>query len=129
MTSFLGLANLSNQPAVPALQPAVHLPQEFSLQVLEREYLTVQGTVRHLAGRRLIARFSSALPAGTCVRINCEDSFLLGEVLECWREDGETVAALDIVQALTRLSEWAAWQNDSTDRRDSRRTNAVRRLA
>src|ERR1019366_158606 len=65
------------------------------------------GRVVHLVGRRLIARVSEYLKSDTCVRIDCVDTFLLGEILGCWREGPATFAAVELLQALTGLEELA----------------------
>ena len=69
----------------------------------------LSGRVVQLVGRRLIAEVSEHLKPGACLRIDCEDALVLGEILGCWREKSatfavvETFAAVELLQALTGL--------------------------
>jgi hypothetical protein len=65
-----------------------------------------------LVGRTLIAQVSEYLKLETCVRIDCDDAFLLGEILDCWREGPATFAAIQLLQALTGLEELARLRED-----------------
>jgi hypothetical protein len=59
------------------------------------------GRVVQLVGGRLIAQVSQNLKPNTCVRIDCEDALLLGEVLGWWREGVASFVAVKLMQMLT----------------------------
>jgi hypothetical protein len=88
-----------------SLEHALEVEEEFTFKVLldEGGGHLASGTVAKLVGRRLIARVSEHLKPDTCVRIDCDDAFLLGEILGCWREESATFAAVELLQALTGL--------------------------
>jgi hypothetical protein len=67
---------------------------------------------QHMHGRRLVAKLSEPVPRTACVRIDCEDSLLLGEVLDCWHEGAAVVAVIELCQALTGLAELASLRED-----------------
>jgi hypothetical protein len=60
-----------------------------------------------LMGQRLFAQVSEHLKPTTCVRIDCKDAFVLGEVLGCWREQSATIAVVKLLQELSGLEELA----------------------
>ena len=68
--------------------------------------------VRLLQGRRLIGELSAPAPPHACIRIDCEDAIILGEVVACWHESGVAVAAIDLQQALTGLGELASMREE-----------------
>jgi hypothetical protein len=67
----------------------------------------VSGTVIQLIGQRLFVQVSEHLKPATCVRIDCKDAFVLGEVLGCWREQSATFAVVKLLQELSGLEELA----------------------
>jgi hypothetical protein len=98
--------------AEQSLRRAVELKQRLTFRLLDdgcRQLLT--GRVVQLVGRRLIAEVSEHLKPGTCLRIDCEDAFVLGETLGCWSEQSatfavvKTFAAVELLHALTGLEE------------------------
>ena len=100
----------------------VVLPEAFSVVVLgDREHL-VQARALKLIGRRLIAQVSEYLNAEDCVQIGCEDAFLLGEVLGSWREGDATFVAIELQQALTRLSQLAEWVGEHISPMEARQS-------
>lgn len=90
----------------------VALPERFTIRILGPSARTVDGKAVGIIGRRLIVQVAESVPAGEAVRINAPDSFLLGEVLGCWRQPGAIFAAVELQQALTRLSELARWMDE-----------------
>lgn len=91
------------------------LPAQFRIHVLaEREY-TVAGEAAQLAGNRLLARLSEAVPRNAGVKIECEDSFLLAEVVTCWSAEGVVFGVMELRHQLTGLAELAALHQEYTD--------------
>jgi hypothetical protein len=85
---------------------AVDIKEKFVFKVLDDHggHLA-SGRVAKLAGRRLIAQVSEHLKPDTCVRIDCDNAFLLGETLGCWREGPATFAAVKLLESLSGLVE------------------------
>ena len=95
--------------AVESLERPLEIEEVFILNVLgETGDHLVSGRAMKLIGRRLIAQVSEWLQPGSGIRIDCDDAFMLGEVLGSWREEDAIFAALDLQQGVTRLAEWAA---------------------
>ena len=84
----------------------VDIKENFAFRVLDDHggHLA-SGRVAHLEDRRLIAQVSEYLKPDTCLRIDCDDAFLLGEILGCWREGLATFAAVKLLESLTGLVE------------------------
>ena len=90
----------------------LEIPEKFTLTVLAGcEKHSVFGRVIKLVERRLIAQVSADLQADTCIRIDCDDSFVLGETLGCRQEGNEMFAAIDLQQAVTGLRQLAAYMD------------------
>src|SRR5262245_53179446 len=85
--------------------------EEFAFKVLDGggEHLPT-GRVIQLLGSRLIAQVSQYLKPNTCVRIDCEDALLLGEVLGCWREGVAIFVAVKLIQMLAGLDQLATFR-------------------
>jgi hypothetical protein len=99
-----------------SLAHAAEIQEKFAFTVLdEGSGHMASGRVAHLVGRRLIAQVSEYLKPDTCVRIECEDSFLLGEILGCWREGTATFAEMELLQAVTGLEELAKLREEHWD--------------
>ena len=99
-----------------SLAHAVEIEEEFAFRVLDEACgHLASGRVARLVGRRLIAQVSEYLKPDTCVRIDCDDAFLLGEILGCWREGPATFAAMELLQALTGLEELARLREEHWD--------------
>ena len=64
---------------------AVEISEVFTLRSLDdgNGHLISGRVIHQLVGQKLIAKVSEDLKPGTCVRIDCEDAFVLGEVLAC----------------------------------------------
>src|SRR5260370_19759475 len=94
-----------------SLALAVDIKEKFVFRVLDDHggHLA-SGRVAQLAGRRLIAQVSEHLKPDTCVRIDCDDAFLLGETVGCWREGLATFAAVKLLESLTGLVELTGWE-------------------
>ena len=88
---------------------AVRISEQFTLRSLDDGggHLASGKVIHQLVGQKLIAQVSENLKPGTCVRIDCEDAFVLGEVLACWGEHSATFAVVKVGQALTGLEELA----------------------
>lgn len=98
---------------IQSLDQPLEIAEDFSLRILGEDGNTpVQAQAIKIVGRRLIARVEERLAEGTAIRIDCEDAFLLGEVLGCWQERGGIFVALDLHHALTRLAELAEMRNE-----------------
>jgi hypothetical protein len=67
----------------------------------------VSGAVIQLMGQRLLVQISEHVKPATCVRIDCKDAFVLGEILGCWREQSATFAIVKLIQELSGLEELA----------------------
>ena len=91
------------------------LPSQFRIHVLaEREY-TIVGEATQLAGNRLLAKLSEAVPRNSGVRIECEDSYLLAEVVTCWSAEGVIFGVMELRHQLTGLAELAALHQEYTE--------------
>jgi hypothetical protein len=102
----------SENPVADALE----IEEEFTFRVLdEGSGHLASGTVSQLVGRRLIAQVSEYVKPDACVRIDCNDAFLLGEILGCWREGPATFAAVQLLQALTGLEQLARFREECLD--------------
>ena len=110
-------ATVMQQPMLVKPQAAtgsvLEINEDFAFQVLDDDGgHAATGTVAKLAGRRLIAQVSEFMKAETCVRIDGDDSLVLGEVLGCWREGSTTFAAIELLQALNGLNELAHFREE-----------------
>ena len=87
----------------------VEIREKFTLRSLDDGggHLTSGKVIHQVMGQRLIAQISENLKPGTCVRIDCEDAFVLGEILACWGENSATFAVVKVGQVLTGLEELA----------------------
>lgn len=108
-------ATVMQQPLVVKQQAVtgsvLEINEDFTFRVLDDDGgHAARGTVAKLVGRRLIARVSEFMRAETCVRIDGDDSLVLGEVMGCWREGAITFAAIELVHALNGLDELAHFQ-------------------
>ena len=101
---------------IHSLGQSLEISEDFTLRILgEDGNSQVQAQAIKIVGRRLIARVGERLTEGTALRIDCEDAFLLGEVLGCWQERGAIFVALELHHALTRLAELAEMRNESRE--------------
>jgi hypothetical protein len=80
------------------------LPRSVQIRVLGERRLVVAAEPLKLVGKRLIARFSTPLCVGDCIRIDLADSFVLGEVLGCWHNRG-LFGAIELREQLSGLRE------------------------
>jgi hypothetical protein len=89
-------------------RPGVAITENITLRLLgDGGGQLVSGTVIQLMGQRLFVQVSEHLKPTTCVRIDCKDAFVLGEVLGCWREQSATFAVVRLLQELSGLEELA----------------------
>ena len=89
-------------------RPGVAITEKITLRLLaDGGGHLVSGTVIKLMGQRLFVQVSEHLKPATCVRIDCKDAFVLGEVLGCWREQSATLAVVKLLQELSGLEELA----------------------
>ena len=77
------------------------------LNVLGASPQTIPAQLRILVGRRAELRSECAVTPGTAVRIDLEDSMLLGEVAGCGTEGSLFVTQIEVVQAIPSLSDLA----------------------
>jgi hypothetical protein len=94
----------------PLRQP-LEIPEKFTLTVDTGEKHTVAGRVVKLVGRRLIAQLSEYLRTETCIRIDCDDAVLLGEVIGCLRE-GDATCVIDLRHAVVGLRKLATYMQE-----------------
>jgi hypothetical protein len=88
----------------------IEIDEIFTLKMLgDPDERCVACEVIKLAGRRLVVKVSGYVSRDAGIRIDCDDSFLLGEVLACWHEGpgSEIFAAIELRQAMPRLTELA----------------------
>jgi hypothetical protein len=91
----------------------LEIEEKFTFRVLdEGGGHLVSGRVAQLVGRRLTAQVSEYTQPDACVRIDCDDAFLLGEIIGCWREGPAIFAAVELFQALTGLKELARFNEE-----------------
>jgi hypothetical protein len=100
MAAFSAKANASHTRAV-------EISEKFILRSLGNGHLTSGKVIHQLVGQKLIAQVSENLMPGTCVQIDCEDAFVLGEILACWGENSATFAVVKVGQVLAGLEELA----------------------
>jgi hypothetical protein len=81
--------------------------QSVRLNVLGAAPQTIPAQLRILVGRRAELRSESAVTPGTAVRIDLEDSMLLGEVAGCGSEGSLFVTQVEVVEAIPSLSDLA----------------------
>jgi hypothetical protein len=60
-----------------------------------------------MAGRRAQLRTNEALTCGTAVKLEMEDSLLLGEVSACSKENGQFLALIEVREAIPSMSDLA----------------------
>jgi len=106
--SMSGTAVLSARPD-NKLAHVAEFNETFAIRVLdEGDGHLSTGRVVQLVRGRLIAQVSECLRPNTCVRIECDDALLLGEVLGCWREGLATFVAVQVLHGLTGLGALAS---------------------
>ena len=110
---------------IHSLGQPLEITEDFTLKILgENGSSPLQAQAIKIVGRRLIARVGERLSEGTALRIDCEDAFLLGEVLGCWQERGAIFVALELRHALNRLAELAEmrqeWREPQSEVREIR---------
>ena len=109
-----------------SLAHAVEIKEKFAFRVLDEACgHLASGRVTQLVGRRLIAQVSEYLKPDTAAQIDCDDTFLLGEILGCWREGPATFAAVELLQGLTGLEELARLGEEYLDSPEVRPDNFV----
>ena len=86
------------------LLPSAESTKKFAFRVLDvHGGHLASGRVVRLSGRTLIAQTSEHMRPDTCVRIDCDDAFLLGEVLGCWRDGPAILVAVKLLESLIGL--------------------------
>ena len=86
-----------------SLSYEVEIKEEFSFRVLDESggHLA-SGKTAQLVSSRLIAQVSECLQPNMCVRIDCDEALLLGEVRGCWCEGLRNFAAIELLEYLGR---------------------------
>lgn len=107
-----------------------YLPdQPARLTLLGASQYTLTGQMVKLAGRCANVRLDEAVAHGTAVRIDLNDSLLLGEVSTCVSESDGFVATIGIVEAIPSLSDLAklvaAVMNEARPVAPNRKTTEV----
>jgi hypothetical protein len=92
----------------------IGLEDFFQITVLgaDGNFPVVDCKMQTLAGRRVVARLSTRVFADACIRIDCKDAALYGEVLGCWQENSSIFAAIELHEAVTGLSELCALRGE-----------------
>jgi len=100
----------SAQRSTETERPPIGLEDFFQLTVLGTDGLfpVVDCRLQILTGRRIVARLSSPVLTDACIRIDCKDAAVYGEVLGCWQEGSSIFGAIELQQAVTGLSELSA---------------------
>jgi hypothetical protein len=68
----------------------------------------VEARIRNAAGRGLGLELAAPLATGTALKIDLEDSILLGEVIYCRVQEGGWYVGVELVHALNGLVELAS---------------------
>ena len=91
----------------PPKNPLEH-KESFAITVLgaSDEFFIIAEAVK-LVGRRLLAKIPFPLSQDTCIRIDCDDSLILGHVLGCWHEGSANFVALEMKEVLLNASSFA----------------------
>jgi hypothetical protein len=92
-------------------QPVISIGTEFRLTALgEGEQESLNCRIETLVGHRLTARVPKLLGRNTCVKVDCGDAFVLGEVLDSWEDSTAIFSAIKLREALVGLQELAESQ-------------------
>ena len=92
---------------------SITIQDEFRMRVVGKdEFDIVCNLETRVNPTRLIVRLSEPLAGGSCVRIDCDDALVLGEVLGCWRQDQSIFGAIQLRQLLTGLAQLASACDD-----------------
>src|SRR5919201_2249206 len=106
-------AVILDAPDSGPLTPAVAIPCQFRMHVLGGPEVTVSGEIEKLVSRRLIARLSAPVAQAAHVRIDCDDAYVLGELLGCWHHGGILFAAIELREQMSGLAQLAAQLDES----------------
>jgi hypothetical protein len=92
----------------------IGLEEFFQITVLSTNGLfpVVDCRMQILDGRRIVATLSTPVVPDACIRIDCKDAALYGEVLGCWQEGSSIFGAIELHQAVTGLSELSAMRRE-----------------
>lgn len=92
----------------PSPKNPLELKESLAITVLDEssEFFIIAEAVK-LVGRRLLARIPFPLAQHTCIRIDCDDSLILGHVLGCWHEGAASFVALEMEEVLLNVSNFA----------------------
>jgi hypothetical protein len=103
-----GQFRLSEEIGVERKTEFCYLPdQPVRLTLLGTSQHTINAQMVKLAGRCANVKIDRAVAHGTAVRIDLNDSLLLGEVSTCVSESDGFVAMIGIVEAIPSLSDLA----------------------
>jgi hypothetical protein len=91
--------------------------------------LSIAARLVQMSGRRVELRTAEALPCGGAVKIEMEDSLLLGEVAGCSRTETSFCSLIHVREAIPSMSDLArlvaAVMNDSRTNTRERRESAI----
>jgi hypothetical protein len=80
------------------------LSKRLLLRILGQCDSVVECVPKKLSGRRLTVHLAKDMPDGTCVRIDYEDSLLLGEVVRCWQGGAWIEATIELQHSLVGIA-------------------------
>jgi len=84
-------------------EPRLSTAQSARLTILDHVRASLRAEVMDFSGRGMRLRTSFEIPMGTAVRIDIEDSLLLGEVCHCVQVDDHYEAGIKLDQVLSGL--------------------------
>jgi len=87
--------------------------QAVQVTLLARD-LRLAGHIADISGRGMRLLLNAALPVGAAVRVDLDDSLLLGEVRYCIRNDDQFAIGLQLDQGIPSLSELDRLLEDAT---------------
>jgi len=96
-------------------EPRFPLDRPVAVTVFGPPDTRVEARIRNAAGRGLGLELAAPMATGTALKIELEDSILLGEVIYCRGQEGAWYAGVELVHALYGLVELASVMRGYTD--------------
>ena len=81
--------------------------QPVHLSVLSDAPQTLTAFINSLDGRHASLKATEAIPAGSAIRVDLEDSMLIGEITGCAATDGQFEIQLHVNEAIPSMSDLA----------------------
>src|SRR4051812_43252262 len=91
--------------------------QRVRVTVLEPARAGIEGKIRNASGRGIGIEMPERLATGDAVKIDLDDSFLLGEVIYCRADGNGWYAGIELEHALFGLAALAATLSDFSESR------------